>query len=146
MLAAAIAKHLAAEIGALTYSTTTTGGNVFLGYMPSTPDIAVAVMPAGGTRVADKTPHDEPAVQVIVRGERHAVRASYDLARAVYDELTCLDGVLLDEDGADEVWVVGCTARQSDPIPMGHDSNDRPEWSTNYDLLVHAPTTHRPAY
>lgn len=145
MLAAAIAKYLADEVSGLTYTPTATTGNVFLAHMPAGPDVAVAVMPTGGGPEASFIPTDSPSVQVIIRGERHAHRASYALARTVYSTLTCLDNVLLDEDGDDEVWVVGCTARQSDPIPMGVDSNDRPEWSTNYDLIVHAPTANRPA-
>ena len=145
MIAAAVAKHLAAEVAGLTYTPTAATGNVYLAHMPAGPDIAVAVMPNGGDRQPTRDPHDTPSVQVIVRGERHAWRASYVLARAIYDQLACLDGVLLDAGGVDEVWVVGTTPRQSDPVPMGADDNDRPEWSSTYDLLVNAPTTHRPA-
>lgn len=143
MIAAAIAKYLDAQVAGLTYTTTATTGNVFLAHMPAGPDIAVAVMPSGGGREASTSPHDSPSVQIIVRGERHAWRASYGLARDIYDALACLDNVTLDDGGTDEVWVVGTTARQSDPVPMGADDNDRPEWSSNWDLLVHAPTTHR---
>lgn len=145
MIHAAIAKHLAAEIDSLTYSATTAGGNVFVGWMPAGPDIAVAVMPAGGLRDGSRIPTDAPVVQVLVRGERHDHQASYELAREVYDRLHVLDLVTLDDGGTDEVFVIGCTAVQSDPIPLGPDSNDRPEWSLNFELLVPSVTTNRPA-
>lgn len=146
MIAAAIAKHLAATVTGLSYTPTTTGGNVFLAHMPSTPDVAVAVMPTGGGREASRLPHDSPTVQVIVRGTIRAYRASHELAVTILGELACLDNVTLDDGGPDEVWLVGATPAQSAPVPMGADSNDRPEWSLNLELQVHHPSTHRPAY
>lgn len=146
MIAAAVAKHLAATVDGLTYTPTATTGNVFLAHMPSTPDIAVMVMPTGGVREDGLDPHATPTVQVVVRGAMHGHRASHDMATTILGELAGLDLATLDEDGDDEVFVVGATATQSAPLPMGADSNDRPEWSLNIELQVHSPSTHRPAY
>ena len=80
----------------------------------------------------------------IVRSQRGA-EGGYALARSIYDALHCLDGVTLDGGGPDEVHVIGCTAQQSDPIPLGPDALERPEWSLNFQLRTHSPTPHRPA-
>lgn len=146
MIAAAVGKYLGDEVTGLTYSATTTGGNVFVGWMPSAPDIAVGVMPAGGVPNRTLQPWDTPVVQIIVRGAPRVQRASYDLARAVYDALAGLDNTTLDAAGDDEVFVIGCTPVQSDAVPLGVDDNDRPEWSLNFEIQVHAPTTNRPAH
>ena len=87
----------------------------------------------------------KPVVQVLVRGGKRTPMGGYERARAIYDALHCLDGVLLDDGGDDEVFVIGCTAQQSDPIPLGPDALERPEWSLNFQLTTHSPTTHRPA-
>jgi hypothetical protein len=143
MIAAAVARHLSTRIVGLRYDPVGKDGNVFVAFMPDRPNIAVAVMPTGGLPQMTKDPDDQPGVQIIVRGDRNMPRASYELARDIYGELTCLDLVTLDEGGDDEVFVVGCTALQSDPVPMGQDSNQRHEWSLNFGLHTHAPTLNR---
>jgi len=146
MLSKAIAKHAPTVVDELTFNETTSGGNVFLEWMPDTPDTAVAVMTQPGLPQLSKRPVDLPGVQFLVRGEREADPAdSHALATELYAAFNCLDGVALDEGGNDEVWVAGCTALQSGPTYLGRDSNDRPEWSLNLTLRVHAPTTHRSA-
>ena len=144
MIAVAIAKHIDANVSGITRSNTA-GGNLFLGRMPDKPDEAVAVMPQPGLPQFDRSPTDLPTVQVLVRGAKRTPMSGYERARAIYDALNCLDGVLLDEGGDDEVFVIGCTAAQSDPIPLGPDATERPEWSLNFQLITHQPTTHRPA-
>lgn len=146
MIAAAVAKYLTAQVTGLSYSTTTTSGNVYIAYMPATPDTAVMVMPTGGAREASLDPHTSPTLQILVRGERHDRTDAYEMAETILGKLAGLDLVTLDDGGTDEVFVIGTTAAQSAPIPMGIDSNDRPEWSLNIELQVYAPTTHRPAY
>ena len=145
MIATAVAKYLDAQVAGITLSSTAGAGNIFLARMPDTPDEAVAVMPQPGLPALDKTPTDQPVVQVLVRGGKPTPMGGYARARAIYDALHCLDGVLLDDGGDDEVFVIGCTAQQSDPIPLGPDALERPEWSLNFQLTTHSPTTHRTA-
>ncbi len=145
MFAAAIARHLAAAVPALTFNPSGPGGNLFVAHMPPAPDVAVTVMPAGGGWQPDRTAHDIPAVQVIVRGARHDPHGSFELARAIYSELTGLGPVVLDPGGPDEVLLIGATAVQSGPVSLGPDGNDRPEWSLNFRCHTHAPTVHRSA-
>lgn len=145
MLAIAVARYLAAEIDFLVYDEDGTDGNLFVAWMPSTPDIAVALMPQPGTPQLSKLPTDTPGLQALIRGEAQDPRPSYEMARTIYDALTCLDLVTLDEGGDDETRVIGCTALQSDPVGIGQDSNQRHEWSLNFSFRTHAPTTHRSA-
>jgi hypothetical protein len=144
-LYAALAKHLDAEVASLTYDATGATGNVFIGLMPSTPDVAVGIMPTGGLPQLTKAPTDLPTVQVRVRSTQDDPRTGLELALSILDVLNCLDATTLDPAGADEIFIIGCTAQQSAPVSMGQDSNRRNEWSLNFQTRVHAPSTHRPA-
>lgn len=145
MLATAIARHLAATVFGLTFNPAGPGGNVFVAHMPPAPDVAVAVMPTGGGWQPDRTGHDIPTVQLLVRAARHDIRTGFELAGACYGELTGLGPAALDPGGPDEVFLIGATALQSGPVSLGPDGNDRPEWSLNFRCHIHAPTAHRPA-
>lgn len=145
MFAVAVARHLAAVVPGLVFDESGAAGNVFVGSMPSGPDEAVAVMPTGGFGQPSKLAYDLPTLQILVRGRRCDPVAPYEHARAIYAELHCLDGVVLDQGGHHETRVVSITGMQSDPIPLGRDDNDRHEYSLNFAAHTHAPTTHRPA-
>lgn len=145
MLSKAMATR-AATLTAWTYNDATADGNVFVEWMPATPDTALSVMTQPGQPQLAKRPVDLPGIQFLVRGERQADPAdSFALAEELYGEFTCLDLVTLDDGGTNEVYVAGCTALQSSPVYLGRDSNDRPEWSLNFSLRTLSPTTHRSA-
>lgn len=142
MLVAALAKHLDAA-GVLDFDPDGITGDTFIATMPSSPDEAVAITPSGGNPQPSRLPFDEPTVQVRVRSMRFDPRPGYLRARAIYDELACLDLVLLDPGGDDEVFLHSCTPIQSDPAPIGVDENDRSEWVVNFACSTTAPSTHR---
>lgn len=142
MLAAALAKHLDG-LGIVTFDPTGRAGDCFVATMPAGPDEAVAVMPQPGLPQLTRSPHDLPGVQFLVRGPAHDPRPPYARARAIYEALTCLDLVTLDEGGVDEVYLVSLTAAQSEPVPIGQDDNHRHEWSVNFLARTYAPTAHR---
>lgn len=144
MLAYAVAKHLAANVTALTFNPATSGGNTFVEDMPPLPDLAVMVSGQPGLPQMSRLATDLPGIQCIVRAAAFDVVNGYAVARSIYSELTCLDGITLDQSGAHEVYVIGCTASQSEPASIGRDDNERPEWSLNFQLRTHAPTKHRP--
>lgn len=144
MLHMALAKWLPTVVDDLTIDATGVTGNVYVGWMPSGPDLAVAVMPSGGDPQLSQIPTDLPVAQFLVRGEREDLAGAYALARSIYSEVTCLDLVTLDDAGDDEVYVVTATALQTDPIPLGQDDNQRFGFSVNVRFRVHAPTAHRP--
>lgn len=146
MIAKAIAKHLAATVDGLTYSETASGANVFVQDTPDgpgTPHSCVTVMAGSGAAQLTRDPTDLPTIQILTRGEPGDPLGGHDLAAAICSQLTCLDGVALDVDGTDEVFVIGCTAIQSTPGSIGADAAGRQEWSQNYQLYTHAPTIHR---
>lgn len=143
MLAAACAKHLDVQLAALTFNEAGVGGNLFVDHMPQSPDTAVMLTHSPGFEQRTKAPTTLPSVQVIVRALH--IREGFDLASEIFDELACLDGVLLDQGGVDEVFVIGLTAATSGPVAIGQDENRRHEWSLNFDGRIHQPTAHRPA-
>lgn len=144
MLSYAVAAYLDANVASLTFAPAGGAGNVFVEWMPPSPNVAVMVAGQPGLPQLSRLATDLPGLQVIVRADPYSVEAGHALARAVYSALTCLDGVTLDEGGPHEVYVIGCTATQSEPAPIGRDELQRPEWSLNFQLRTHAPTAHRP--
>lgn len=143
MIARACAKHADATIPALTFAASgTAGGNTFVDWMPDEPDTAVAFMTGQPQPQLTKAATDLPMVQAIVRARKASDAEA--LAQQVYAEFTCLPRCVLDEGGPDEAHLIGCTAIQSGPVSMGRDPKDRAEFSLNFALRVHAPTTYRP--
>lgn len=139
MIAAAIARTLDAKITSLDYRPGQAGGNVFVDWMPDTPDIAVAVMSRPGVPNLTKLPGDVAAVQIIVRHPNPLAT----LAADIFDRLACLPAGVLAAGTPDAVQLIGCTVTSSAPI--GRDSAGRSEHSLNVSLRVHHPTSHRPA-
>lgn len=145
MLVRAVAKLLDAQITGLTFADGQAAGNVFVGWMPDSPDRCVAVMAGSPLPQLSKLPVDIPTVQLIVRDGSGKYGAAHDLAEACRSALDCLPAQILDPGGADQTQIVGATADQSGPIDMGRDTKDRPEFSVNTTWRTHHPTTHRPA-
>lgn len=144
MLVAALAKYITAQITELTFDETGTTGNVFIATMPSSPDLAVAVMPTGGLVQPDFTPERIPTPQLLVRSVRHDPRPGLTLATRLLEALDGLDLVTLDPGGVDETRLIGCTATQSAPTSLGLDDNRRHEWSLNFTCRTWEPSTLRP--
>lgn len=146
MIARAVAKLLDAQIAGLTFTSDgQSGGNIFVGWMPDSPDRCVAVMPGAPLPQLSKLPTDIPTVQLIVRDGVGQYAAAHDLAEACRSAVDCLPAQVLDPAGPDEVVIIGATADQSGPIDMGRDQKDRPEFSVNTTWRTHNPSTHRPA-
>ncbi len=143
MLAAAIARLLDAEVTGLTFAAPgATGGNVFVGWMPDSPDRAVAVMPGAPLPQTSKLPSDIPTMQLIVRDGVGQFGAAHELAESCRSALDCLPAQTLAAGTDDEVYVIGSTADQSGPVAMGRDVKDRPEFSLNF--TIERPKTEEP--
>jgi hypothetical protein len=145
MISASLASYIGANVEGCTYDPFGVDGDVFVERMPDAPHAAVCVRSTGGDPQLSKLPTDLPNVQVVVRGEPGVPTSGHARARAIYAALNCLDAIELpgEPEGA-ATWLVGCTARQSDPVPLGPDALDRPEWSLNFGLRTTATTTNRP--
>ena len=137
MLAVEVAQRLAANIADLTFSLTSTG-NVRIGSMPTSPDLAVGIWPTGGPESSTKTGYDERGLQVRVRGTSDP-RTGYDLGVAIYDDLHGMEYVTL----PGGTLVVSAKGIQSEPVSIGEDAQGRHEYTLNFRLEVRNPTPNR---
>ena len=140
------AQWLNDNVADLSYDDAGTTGNVFVEWLPEKPDFAVMVGEgAGGRPELTKTANDLPDLQFLIRGEPTYPNWSYDAAPyEIYDKLNCLDGVTIGDDAETQFFLIGCTASQAGPVPIGRDEANRPLWSLNFNLRVKANTTNRP--
>lgn len=143
MISAALAQHLSDNVAGCTFDPDGDNGNVFCGFMPSTPDVAVMIDVPTSQPQPTRLPTDLPQPHLLVRGSRQNQREAYDLARAIYAECACLDLVTMAAGTVDEVFVIGTTPAQSGPVDIGQDDNQRFTFSLNFDMRVAAQTTHR---
>lgn len=140
---AGICRLLHAE-GIVTFDETGMTGDAFVEHLPDAPDATVMVKSTGGPTADSFHGYDTPTVQVLVRGDGPDPRPARDRAMDIYNVLAGLHAtVLLDASGQEEIGVVSCTAIQSAPVSLGRDGNHRHEYSQNYQLEIHNPTTHR---
>lgn len=138
----AVGRYLT-NLGVLTLDEVGTGGDTFLGAMPSSPDLAVMLKPTGGMGLTNEDGYDEPTLQVMTRGEPHDRPTPYDRITAIYNQLVGLRAIWLDPGGDAETYVVRVLAMQSAPADLGRDENERWRWSHNYQLLIRNKTDHR---
>lgn len=147
--AAAFAGYLARHVEVWAFDAHGPDGNVFVQRMPPTPHTAVAVMSTGGLPYRTLAPVALPSIQLLVRGEPHAgPGVVYRHAAELLELFDGLDGAQLfagpgDLDGP--LWLIGCSALQSDPVPLGVDDLERHEYSVNLQARVSRPTELRPA-
>lgn len=144
MIERAAARYLA-SLGLVTTNEGDIGGDVFVGFMPSRPDVAVSIVRYGAGPQLTRNPTSLPRLQFRCRGTKDDPVGPAEQAQAIYSALACLDGAHMDPDGPDEVWVIGATPIQSSPYPLGADENGRHEWVSSHEFRVHDPTAHRPA-
>lgn len=125
--------------GVVTYDASGISGNVFFGLLPTSPDIAVAILPSGGRSSSIKHSYDNPTFQVLVRGTRDP-RTGYEKALEVYDALHGFSGGPFVDGG---YWVVKCQGVQSEPVHIGQDENGRHRYSLNFWAEINRPTIYR---
>lgn len=111
-----------------------TGWSGFANYLPPTPDQVIAVFPTPGLEPEEapagstETEYDYPGFQVRGRGTVFGSSALLDKLGAVFRSL---HGSTLSPAGGDPIYVY-VYAVQSGPLPLGHDQNDRPEFTWNF--------------
>lgn len=113
----------------------TLGTNLFLGRMPSSPDVCVGVFEYEGAIPSETfgnaaTAIDRPRVQVLVR----AGRDDYPTAR---NQARTIRGIL---GAVTQTTLSGITVLRIRPTgsvnPLGPDENDRPMISVNFEVMV----------
>lgn len=128
MLIAAIARYLHNN-GLATFQETGAGGNVFLGYVPSTPDEIVALFDTPAPASDGALPYDNANFQVRVRGTKD-IRTAHTKATAIYNALHGLHHFTL----PDGTWLLRCIG--SRPYPLGVDANGRHEYVSTFQTEI----------
>lgn len=126
-------------LGVGSYEPTSTTGTVFLGKLPDSPALAVAVARYPGGESDSKLGYDEVRIQFRVRGPHNDYRVGEAKAQQVYDELHGLSNREL----PGGTWLSLCTGVQSGPIDMPPDETHRPQWAVNMQAEVERLTRHR---
>ena len=135
----AIGKWLGQNVEGLTYSEVSES-TIFINEAPTVPDESITIVDTGGGEADSALPYDEPHVQLIFRSTSDPQWA-LDMWRAVYDRLHGLRNVQL----PDGPLLIYCLVRQSNPVSIGTDDNDRHMYTMNLRMETLNPTTERPA-
>lgn len=122
-----------------TYQATGTGGSVFLGELPDTPDLAVAIATYPGGEADARLGYDDLRVQFKIRGPHGDYRTGRALARRIYDDLHGMPSRYL----PGGTWMVDLIGQQSGPIDLGKDAKHRPEWAVNFRTELRNESVHR---
>ncbi|EFC80250.1 minor capsid protein [Parafrankia sp. EUN1f] len=141
MLSAGVAELLGTTVPGLSwepggiYADTQIG--VTVEQLPTSPDLAVAVLTATGGHSDSALPWDNPGLQVRVRGDRDP-RTSWQIAKDCYSALQGLENLTL----PDGTWL-GLAVCDGQPIPSAPDESGRWQWVITVTCDIAAPTAHR---
>jgi hypothetical protein len=109
-------------------------GDIFINTLPSQ-DNVIGLYSRGGVSAEVANGYDNPAIQIIVRGAAdHNPFEALARAQSIYD---ALHGAF-DSDPiiAGGIVVINCMGLQSGPTSLGKDSNNRHEYSLNFQFEV----------
>lgn len=112
----------------------TLGVDLFVGMLPTKPDICISVLDAPGRSPDPRYQRDEPSLQILVRGARRDYDVAYGVAKSVKDELNGIDPIVLDSKDYVLFVMIG------NIIPVGPDENERPVFSLNFRLTIENTT------
>ncbi len=127
-------KDLIVTEGLATFAATS-GWGIFIAREPLSPDTVITVYDTGGLAPDPKWLLDYPSVQIRIRGAKGEYQAAYVKARQCRD--TVLGCPSLDLNGDRWVSIVGL----GDIISLGHDDNERPQFTTNFRLIIQPAVT-----
>lgn len=116
-------------------SVAVTATNLFIGLMPSSPDLCVAIYEYSGAAPLEVMNNDSatlerPSVQVIVRGARNDYPTARTLIENVRDTLTAISNETIS--GVRFLRVMGLSSINA----LGVDDNDRPRFSLALQAVV----------
>ncbi|MED3670254.1 minor capsid protein [Bacillus sp. FSL M7-0417] len=94
-------------------------------------DKCISVKLTGGFPPSQWTGKKQPSFQILVRGKAAGDAACEDKAYELYGALCNLREVTI---GNDSVVIIRAT--NSEPLFIGYDDNDRPQYSLNFDCVV----------
>lgn len=107
-------------------------GNIFIDVVPGKPDECISLFSTGGQRGDIKNGYTNPTFQCWIRGGSNPLKA-INKANEVYKALNGFSGKSFVPGGH---HIVDCIGIQSGPIRMGTDSNERHQYSLNFESSV----------
>ena len=100
--------------------------DLFVSEMPTIPDLCVTVYDSGGYDPQANYTYERPTIQVRVRGDRGGYIAAHSLTQSVRDVLHATAGGAINGTTYVGIW------QEGDIMPLGYDTNHRPELSMNF--------------
>lgn len=95
------------------------------------PNKMIVIYDIGGRAPEPGLDINYPSIQVYVRGEPDGYKDAHAKARRIKDVLLGRSN----ETRNGDVWA--SVTMQSDVIPIGYDGNERPQFTLNFELIVH---------
>lgn len=108
-----------------------TGWCISISRMRDKPNAMIAIYDHGGQAPEPGLDIDYPSVQIVVRGEPDGYKNAMAKCRLIKDVLLGRPS----ETRNGDVWA--SITMPTDVIPLGYDANERPEFSLNFNLIVH---------
>lgn len=110
------------------------GTSVKTGKIPSTPDEVITFLDTGGRPEQNLLNTSEqgfkyPTVQARIRGDVNAYVRTREIAEDVYDTLHKTMRTSGNSNHYEQIIANG------EPIWLGYDDNNRPMWSTNFEIM-----------
>ena len=119
--------------GVGTTSSTATLQIVFRGFVPSTKDQQIAIVPTGGfQQFTERAPVERPTFQLLIRGKSTGSTGLEAKVQGAIDALNFFDGTLLGRVYVD-------IQKQGEAHFLGRDEEERPLYSVNF--LAHRSRT-----
>ena len=112
------------------------GTDIFIGYLPSSPDTLLAIYPTGGFASDGKWGYDDITVQLRSRGTNPL--NGFSVLEDAYNVLHGLHNVNIGG-----THVVNILAMQSQPTSIGEDDASRSEFTQNYRIRIRNKTLNR---
>jgi len=118
------------DAGSVIASDPDTAWSAHISKTPSSPHAVISIFDTGGFNPNPALQIDQVTVQVLVRGEPTGYLAAYQKAQDIKDTLLGTDSQDVGSDRVVSVTMIG------DIAFLGRDSNDRPELSVNFRMIL----------
>lgn len=130
---------LLGELGLGHYRPGTGGGTVFIGGLPTDPDVAIDVRLLRGPSSDPRHGYDEPGALFRIRGAPDDPVGAERAAWALYDAVHGLRRRTL----PDGTVLLSCHGEDSGPLPVGPDTRRRYQWSVQVVTELRRRTANR---
>ena len=130
-----ISQRLVANTVGVFESETVGVWGIYIGKTPMRPDTTITITQFGGLPPDPKFLLDYPSIQVRVRGDKGKYRDTRLKTKDIKDVLLgCVSQTV-----NDDRWV--SVTMETDPVFLGYDENERPEFVLNFNMIVEPQST-----